>query len=98
MAVTRDLKTALITGSPNLLDYLPAGGCALAIGQDCFTTGLTPTPEQIAKLVRRLRRFSSPVFATDDLSSALPDASEYKEVASGVLSLTLSKEKGAISL
>jgi len=98
MAVTRDLKTALITGSPNLLDYLPAGGCALSIGKDCFTTGLTPTPEQIAKLVKRLRRFSSPVFATEDLSSALPDASEYKEVASGVLSLTLSKEKGAYLL
>ena len=36
--------------------------------------GKTPPVEQITKLVQRLRRFASPVFATEDLSSVFPEA------------------------
>jgi len=65
----------------------------LWMGKECFTVGKTPTMEQIEKLIRRVRRNNSPVFVTDHLSSIFADAREFKNVASGVLSITISREQ-----
>ncbi len=93
ISTTDHLKHALIDGHPNLLDYIPAGGAAVWTGQDCFVLGNTPPVDEITKLVRRLRRFASPVFATDELSSVFPETISYKDTASGLLSITISREK-----
>ncbi len=93
LSFSNDLKAALIESTPNLMDYVPAGGCALCVGKDHFCLGNTPSPDQLTALLRKLRRFSSPVFVTDDLHSAFPEAAEYKEVGSGLLCMTISKEK-----
>jgi light-regulated signal transduction histidine kinase (bacteriophytochrome) len=90
---TRDLKAALVDGTPNLLNYVPAGGGALCAGEACYLLGKTPTVDQVMKLVRQLRRFASPVFTTDDLHSVFPEMAEYKDVASGVLSLSIAQKK-----
>ena len=87
------LKDALIDGKPSILDYVPAGGVVLWMGKECFSTGRTPTLEQIEKLIRRVRRNNSPVFVTDHLSSIFADARDFKDVASGVLSITISREQ-----
>jgi two-component system, chemotaxis family, sensor kinase Cph1 len=87
------LKDALIDGEPSVLDYVPAGGAVLWMGKECFTAGKTPSVQQLEKLIRRIRRNASPIFVTDHLSSIISEADAYKDVASGVLSVTISREQ-----
>jgi light-regulated signal transduction histidine kinase (bacteriophytochrome) len=94
LAGTKDLRDALLTGIPTLLNYLPGGGCAICDGDAIYSLGVTPSTEQIANLVRRLKRIASPVFATDDLHATFAEAGQYKESGSGLLSVAISKEKG----
>lgn len=44
--------------------------------------------------MRRMRRTVSPIFATDDLRSAFAEADAFKSQASGMISATISKERG----
>jgi light-regulated signal transduction histidine kinase (bacteriophytochrome) len=87
------LKDALIDGEPSVLDYVPATGVVLWMDGECFTAGKTPSVQQIEKLIRRLRRNASPVFVTDHLSSIYDEARQIKDVASGVLGITVSRER-----
>jgi len=88
-----DVGEALLKSNPNLLDYIPAEGATLCVGKEFHSAGVVPPEEELTKITRRLRRFASPVFATDNLSSILPEAVAYKDVASGMLSITVSKDK-----
>ncbi len=87
------LREALVAGTPNVGDYVPCDGAALYLEKHCYTTGTVPTSQQIDRLVKRIRRSSSPVFATNHLSSIYADAIEFQEVASGVLCVTISRER-----
>jgi light-regulated signal transduction histidine kinase (bacteriophytochrome) len=86
-------KDALMDGTPTVMDYIPCGGAVLWAGKDCYSLGKTPSPEQIEKIIRRVRRHASPVFATDHLSALLSEAKAFKDVTSGVLSITISREQ-----
>jgi light-regulated signal transduction histidine kinase (bacteriophytochrome) len=89
----KTLKDALIEGEPSALDYVPATGVVLWIGRQCFTAGKTPSAQQIEKLIRRVRRNASPIFVTDHLSSIYDEAHQIKDRASGVLAISVSKER-----
>jgi two-component system, chemotaxis family, sensor kinase Cph1 len=87
------LRDALIAGTPNVRDYVPCDGAALYMDKQCYPTGTVPSTQQIDRLVKRIRRSSSPVFATNHLSSIYAEAIEFQDTASGVLCLTISRER-----
>lgn len=89
----------LTTASPNLLDPTDASGVAIFHGDRWWKVGTTPSDRQLDHLKDWLEdrlEFDSPtrpVLVTDSLSSLFPPASEYAEVASGLLALSLSRQK-----
>ena len=98
LATEKDLRKALIDSTPGILDYVPATGAVICRKDDCLTVGKTPSSLQINQLVRKLKRLSSPVFVTDALSTVYSEAAEYKDVASGLLALTLNREQNTFIL
>jgi light-regulated signal transduction histidine kinase (bacteriophytochrome) len=92
-----DLTQGLVKFSPNLLDVASAPGAAAAIHYDGEWTlvGRTPTVEQIEELVTWLatQRGEESLFQTDSLSRCFPRAWEYKEVASGLLAISIPKSE-----
>jgi two-component system, chemotaxis family, sensor kinase Cph1 len=98
LATEKDLRKALMDSTPGIFDYMPAGGAAICRGNDCLTAGKTPSSDNLTQLVRKLRRLSSPVFVSDALSTVYAEAAEYKDVASGLMALTLNREQNTYIL
>ncbi|MGV3740859.1 MAG: ATP-binding protein [Burkholderiaceae bacterium] len=97
MKSEEDLTQGLVKFSPNLLDIASAQGAASAIYYDGKWTlvGKTPTVEQIEDLVTWLstQHGEESLFQTDSLSRSFPKAWEYKEVASGLLAISIPKSE-----
>jgi two-component system, chemotaxis family, sensor kinase Cph1 len=82
---------ALMGISPNLLDLFDAGGAAITVGGKWTSIGKTPTPAQLDDLVRWLREdIRDDVFSTDSLSRINAAAPKFKDIASGMLTISLS--------
>lgn len=88
-----DLRATLVDSSPNIKDFLPCTGAAICQGDKCMILGKTPTEEQISKLTRKLKRLTSPIFVSEHVSGVFPEAHAYKEVASGVIAVTISRDQ-----
>ncbi|MDB5712684.1 MAG: bacteriophytochrome [Sphingomonadales bacterium] len=71
---------------------IPADGVAVSINGVVESSGKTPDREQLIELVRLLNRNSGgQVFATDCITSIMPDAADYAGAASGMLAIPLSR-------
>jgi two-component system, chemotaxis family, sensor kinase Cph1 len=82
---------ALMGISPNLLDLFDAGGAAISVGGKWTTIGQTPTLTQLDDLVKWLRTdVRDDVFSTDSLSLINAAAIEFTDIASGMLTISLS--------
>jgi two-component system, chemotaxis family, sensor kinase Cph1 len=82
---------ALMGISPNLLDLFDAGGAAISVGGKWTTIGQTPSLTQLDELVKWLSQgIRDDVFSTDSLSRINAGATEFKDIASGMLTITLS--------
>ncbi|WP_373542075.1 ATP-binding protein [Chamaesiphon sp.] len=78
---------------PNLLDLFNAEGAAVYFGGEWTTIGQTPSSTQLDYLVKWLStNVQDEVFSTDSLSSLDPDAERCKDVASGLLAISLSPQ------
>jgi chemotaxis family two-component system sensor kinase Cph1 len=78
--------------SPTILDLANAHGAAICFGNKCTTLGLTPKDEDLHFLVQWLENnIEEEIFYTDSLPSLYADAERYKEVASGLLAIPISK-------
>jgi light-regulated signal transduction histidine kinase (bacteriophytochrome) len=88
----RDHRAGLIRNSEALLDLMGASGLCL-YGRDATTTiGRTPSNAAIERLVDwAARTDGAELFQTDRLSTLLPEAAAYADVASGVLAVPLSR-------
>lgn len=93
IAKEENVAEALLHYTPTLLEFMSAHGAAIALGSQCNLVGQTPSRSQVASLLKWLGQLDSsePVFVTDHLSAHLPEAAAYKEVASGVLAVRLSR-------
>jgi light-regulated signal transduction histidine kinase (bacteriophytochrome) len=87
---TADIGATL--ASEDLLKYVAASGAIVQFEGRTHTIGTTPNPGQLTELVEWLNRLGPPLYATDHLAAQLPSAAAYPEIASGVLSLSLSRE------
>jgi light-regulated signal transduction histidine kinase (bacteriophytochrome) len=81
---------ALAERMPDLLQFVEAGGVALATEESWLTAGATPSISHLNGLLDWLADNVSEAFATDCLSSHYEAAQKCKETASGLLALRLS--------
>jgi two-component system, chemotaxis family, sensor kinase Cph1 len=92
MSGEADLVEGLTRHKPNLLDYIPAEGVGLWLDGRFTGMGQTPRPEQVAALVAWLNETAADgVLHTDRLPALYPPASQFADVASGLIALSLSK-------
>ena len=84
---------ALVEYTPQLLEFMRAGGAAVWIDGRCTLLGNTPGAEAVETLVAALgERELNPLLATDHLASLLPAAPpEWAATASGLLAVRLSR-------
>ncbi|MEM9214462.1 MAG: ATP-binding protein [Cyanobacteria bacterium P01_F01_bin.150] len=77
---------------PNLLDLVNAQGAAICVGGQWTSVGKTPVEEELNYLVQWLAKsVDDEVFYTDSLPLIYADAERFKQVASGLLAIPISK-------
>lgn len=78
---------------PNLLDLADAKGAAICFSGHWTTIGRTPPEEELNYLVQWLSKTiqDEDVFYTDSLPLVYSDAERFKDVASGLLAIPISK-------
>lgn len=95
MEKEEDLAQGLVKYSPNMLDIAGASGAAAAIYHDNEWTciGKTPSSAEIEQLVDWLAESHAGegMFCTDRLSKHFSLAQSYKEIASGLLAISIPK-------
>jgi two-component system, chemotaxis family, sensor kinase Cph1 len=99
----KDLKQALINPAPHLLDLVNAQGAAVCLETDITLVGITPTLEQVRALLHWIDTPSllphdlsatplgSPLLHTHSLPKLYPAAAAFKDCASGLLMLQISR-------
>jgi two-component system, chemotaxis family, sensor kinase Cph1 len=91
MSRSASFVDALMGISPNLLDLFDASGAAISVGGKWTTIGTTPTPTQLDELMKWLGEdIRDDVFCTDSLSRIHGAAISFKDIASGMLTISLS--------
>ncbi|MDM9385667.1 ATP-binding protein [Chlorogloeopsis sp. ULAP01] len=87
-----NLKQALVNPAPRLLDLVNAQGAAVCLEDEITLVGLTPTVEQVRDLIDWAdTQVSNPLFHTNLLPKLYPETLAFKDVASGLLLLQISK-------
>ncbi|MEB3230301.1 MAG: ATP-binding protein [Leptolyngbyaceae bacterium] len=87
-----DFVTGLTQHEPNLLDLVDAQGAAICAGGHWTTVGRTPDEAELGYLVQWLAKsVDQEVFYTDSLPLVYSDAERFKDVASGLLAIPISK-------
>jgi light-regulated signal transduction histidine kinase (bacteriophytochrome) len=95
MEKEEDLAQGLVRYNPNMLELARASGAAAAIYHDNEWTciGKTPSSSEIEQLVEWLveSHGGESMFCTDRLSKHFSPAHRYKEIASGLLAISIPK-------
>lgn len=93
MSQEENFIDGLIKHQPNLLELANASGAAVCFGSHFITIGETPKEEDLNFLVQWLKNnVEEEAFYTDSLPRIYPDAEKYKNVASGLLAIPISKK------
>src|SRR5690606_32955088 len=83
-----DVLERLLKAPEDLLTLTGAAGVAVAVADGCETYGDAPGPELVRTLCEWLdRQGEGEVFSTSSLPADLPAARDYKDEASGLLSI-----------
>ncbi|BAY33601.1 multi-sensor signal transduction histidine kinase [Nostoc carneum NIES-2107] len=99
MAAAENFVDGLIGQEPNLLDLVNATGAAVSIHGEYQTLGRTPQHWEIEQLIKWLSQHTQEdVFHTNCLSQLMPEASLWKDVASGLIALSISKSQNSYLL
>lgn len=82
----------LVNHQPNLLDLVDAQGAAICFAGHWTTIGRTPQEDDLNFLMQWLAKHADQeVFYTDSLPQIYSDAETFKDVASGLLAIPISK-------
>jgi chemotaxis family two-component system sensor kinase Cph1 len=93
MSQEENFIDGLVKHQPNLLDLTNAQGVAVCFGGNYTLLGETPSEEDLNFLVQWLKNnVDGEVFYTDSLPQVYPDAERFKNVASGLLAIPISKK------
>ncbi|BAY11802.1 sensor histidine kinase [Calothrix sp. NIES-2098] len=92
MSQEENFIDGLVKHQPNLLDLTSAQGAAVCFGDNCTVIGETPKEDDLNFLLQWLKNHvHEEVFYTDSLPQIYPDAEKFKNVASGLLAIPISK-------
>jgi two-component system, chemotaxis family, sensor kinase Cph1 len=92
MSQAENFADGLVQHQPNLLNLANAKGAAVYFGAKYTLIGETPKEEDLNHLVQWLQNnVNEEVFYTNSLPQLYPDAEKYKNVASGLLAIPISK-------
>jgi two-component system, chemotaxis family, sensor kinase Cph1 len=92
IAQAQDLSHALADPAPRLLALVDAQGAAICIDSNIVLVGATPPLERVQALLEWTDTQSSEsLFFTDSLPTLYPPAQDFKDTASGLLLLRISK-------
>ncbi|MEA5570048.1 ATP-binding protein [Calothrix sp. UHCC 0171] len=92
MSQEENFIDGLVKNQPNLLDLANAQGAAVFFGGNYTLIGETPKEEDLNFLVQWLKNnVDEEVFYTNCLPSLYSDAEKYKNIASGLLAIPISK-------
>jgi light-regulated signal transduction histidine kinase (bacteriophytochrome) len=94
MKETQDLSEELTQKSPNVLDLIDSKGvsAALSISGHWVSAGRVPSEAQMNKIVDWLKlNVSQDHFFTHNLLAHMPEAREFKDIASGLLAASIPK-------
>jgi two-component system, chemotaxis family, sensor kinase Cph1 len=93
MANSLSFVEGLVNGETNLLDLVAAKGAAICYGGQWTIVGQTPTEEELNYLVTWLsKNVTTDLFLTEQLPLVYTDAQSFKDVASGLLAIPLSRQ------
>ncbi|HIK44763.1 MAG TPA: GAF domain-containing protein [Leptolyngbyaceae cyanobacterium M65_K2018_010] len=82
----------LVGHDPNLLDLVGAKGAAICFGGQWTTLGRTPPEEELNYLVQWLgKSVDQDIFVTNALPLEYAEAQRFKDVASGLMAIPISK-------
>ncbi|MFB2837857.1 ATP-binding protein [Floridanema evergladense] len=92
MSREKNVVDGLLKHYPNLLELVSAEGAAICLEQEFKVIGKTPSLTDLKNLVEWLNtNFKQDVFYTDSLTKHYPEAEKYKDVASGLIGISLSQ-------
>lgn len=92
MAQSENFVTGLVKDESAFLDLTAAQGAAVCLNGNWTFVGETPSEEELNLLVQWLyNNINEEVFATDSLAEIYPEADAYKNVASGLTAMTISR-------
>ncbi|MBO3457872.1 ATP-binding protein [Aetokthonos hydrillicola Thurmond2011] len=92
MSQEENFIDGLVKHKPNLLDLTNAQGAAVCFGGNYTLIGETPKEEDLNLLVQWLKNnVEQEIFYTDSLPRIFPEAESFKNVASGMLAIPISK-------
>ena len=92
MTQSENLVEALIKDESSLLDLAAATGAAICLNGTWTMVGETPNEEALNLLVQWLyQNIDEEVFCTDSLAEVYPEADAYKNVASGLVAMAISR-------
>ena len=95
MSIEDHLADALVNHQPNILDLVTAPGAVICLdGWDgnLVRVGVTPDESDLKSLIQWLdRTVEEDVFYTDSLAQLYPEAEKFKDIASGLLAISISK-------
>ncbi len=88
-----NLISGLVECESNLLlDFINATGVIICSGEKCTSIGHTPAKEDLQPLIAWINKQTQDnIFSTNILPQLYPQAEKYKDVASGLLALTISR-------
>lgn len=93
MAATGEIISALTQQDPLFTDLIESSGGAVFFEGDLYLTGKTPSKEQVLELISEVLNNKEDLFHTKNLQEIYSKASEYKDIASGVLSVKIGDKK-----
>lgn len=92
MSQADNFVDALVYQEPSLLDLVNAKGAAVCLNGHWTTVGRTPSEEELNYLVQWLAKtVDEEVFYTNSLPLIYSDAERFKEMASGLLAIPISR-------
>lgn len=93
LAQEDNVLDALTKYTPRLLELVNADGAALCFNDGVVLMGATPDEAQVRGILRWVRtNVDSALFSTHALSTMYPPAGDFEVAASGLLSISLSRE------
>ena len=92
MTQGESLVAGLIKDESALLDLATASGAAICLNGKWTLAGNTPGEEELNFLVQWLYKYTDEeVFSTDSLAKIYPEAETYKNIASGLVAMAISR-------